>query len=212
MKLAASLLACVALLAGVVDASAAKKEAPKKEAPKKEKAKEADASAKPAMIGTYGDWKVYHAATGKARICYISAEPKSRDPSSAKGEKAYAFISERPAERVRNEVSFVMGFELATADDLKEARRGKKSKKKEDSAPASPTAAIGEASFDLTPVGNALWVKNAAEEGKVLDEMKKGASLVIEATSKKGRKTIDTYSLSGFSQAVDKALKDCPGV
>jgi hypothetical protein len=203
MKLAASLLACVVLIAGAVDASAAKKE--------KEKVKEKDASSKPALIGTYGDWKVYHAATGKARICYISAEPKSREPGAAKGEKAYAFISERPAERVRNEVSFVMGFELATADDLKEARKGKKSKKKDEDAPSAPTATIGDADFDLTPVGSALWVKNAAEEGKVIDEMRKGSNLVIAATSKKGRKTTDTYSLSGFSQAVEKALKDCPG-
>ncbi len=208
MKLAASLLACVVLLAGAVDASAAKKEK------EKEKPKEKEASSKPALIGTYGDWKVYHAASGKARICYISAEPKSRDPSAAKTEKAYAFISERPSERVRNEVSFVMGFELATADDLKEVKKAKKPKKHGDDAPAAPgapTATIGEASFDLTPVGSALWVKNAAEEGKVIDEMKKGSNLVIGATSKKGRKTTDTYSLSGFSQAVDKALKDCPG-
>ena len=206
MKLAASLLACVALLAGAVDASAAKKE--------KEKTKEKDASSKPALIGTYGDWKVYHAATGKARICYISAEPKSREPGAAKAEKAYAFISERPAERVRNEVSFVMGFELATADDLKEAKKAKKPKKRGDDAPAAPgapTATIGETAFALTPVGSALWVKNAAEEGKVLDEMKKGSNLVIAATSKKGRATTDTYSLAGFSQAVEKALKDCPG-
>ncbi|MDE3177780.1 MAG: hypothetical protein KGM15_16890 [Pseudomonadota bacterium] len=203
MKLAASLLACVALLAGAVDAPAAKKEAPKKE-----KVKEKDSSAKPALIGTYGDWKVYHAATGKARICYISAEPKSREPAAAKGEKAYAFISERPAERVRNEVSFVMGFKLATADDLKEAKKGKKPKKRQDE---SPTATIGEASFDLTPVDSALWVKNAAEEGKVIDEMRKGANLVITATAKNGRNTTDTYSLAGFSQAVEKALKDCPG-
>lgn len=204
MKLAASLLACVALLAGAVDASAAKKE----------KTREKDASSKPALIGTYGDWKVYHAATGKARICYISAEPKSREPGAAKAEKAYAFISERPAERVRNEVSFVMGFELATADDLKEAKKAKKPKKRGDDAPAAPgapTATIGEAAFALTPVGSALWVKNAAEEGKVLDEMKKGSNLVIAATSKKGRATTDTYSLAGFSQAVEKALKDCPG-
>ena len=90
MKLAASLLACVALLAGAVDASAAKKE--------KEKAKEKDASSKPALIGTYGDWKVYHAATGKARICYISAEPKSREPGAAKAKRPMpSFRSGRPS-------------------------------------------------------------------------------------------------------------------
>jgi invasion protein IalB len=213
MKLAVSLLACAVLIAGAVDASAAKKEKPKeKEAPASKDA----GSSKAALIGTYGDWKVYHVASGKARYCYISAQPASRKPDSAKGEKAYAFISERPSERVHDEISFVMGFELATADDLKEARAGKKPKKgKKDadapSAPGAPSAAIGESNFDLAPVGSDLWIKNAAEEGKLIDEMRKGTNLVVAAASKKGRSTVDTYSLSGFTQAVDKANKDCAG-
>ena len=56
-----------------------------------------------------------------------------------------------------------------------------------------------------------IWVKNAAEESKVIDEMRKGSTLVIKAATKRGRATTDTYSLSGFSQAVEKVLKDCPG-
>ena len=200
MKLAASLLVCAALLAGAIDASAAKKE----------KEKEKSDSGKPALVGSYGDWKVYHSASGKAKICYLLAEPKSREPGDEKHDKAYAFISERPAERVRNEVSFVMGFEVATAADLKE-RKGKKPKKGEAEAAAGPTAVIGDAEFNLAPKGNDLWVKNPAEEGKVIDEMRKGTTLVIKASTKRGRATSDTYSLSGFSQAVDKALKDCPG-
>jgi hypothetical protein len=204
MKLAASLLACAVLIAGAVEASAAKKDK------EKEKEKAADSS-KPALVGSYGDWKVYHSASGKAKICYLLAEPKSREPGDEKRDKAYAFISERPSERVRNEVSFVMGFEVATAADLKERKRERKPKKGDAEPSASPTAVIGEAEFDLAPKGNDLWVKNAAEESKVIDEMRKGATLVIKAATKHGRATIDTYSLSGFSQAVEKALKDCPG-
>jgi len=202
MKLAASLLACVLLIAGGVDASAAKRV--------KEKTK--DVSAKPALVGSYGDWKVYHTASGKSKICYLLAEPKSREPD---GPKAYAFISERPAEHVRNEISFVMGFDVAAGGDVKdkvkEKRHGRKSKRAEADPAVAPTLTIGDAAFDLAPKGSDLWIKNPAEEGKVIDEMRKGANLVIKAASKKGHKTTDTYSLSGFSQAIDKALKDCPG-
>ena len=200
MRLAASLLACAVLFLGAAGASAAKKE--------KEKEKEAPASNKPALIGTYGDWKVYHSGSGKTKICYLLAEPKSRDPAGT--DKTYAFISERPAERVRNEVSFVMGFEVATAADLKDLKKDKKAKKGGEE-PAGPTVTIGEAGFDLAPKGSDLWVKNPAEEAKVIDEMRKGSTLVIKAISKRGRVTTDTFSLSGFSQGVDKALKDCSG-
>ena len=197
MQWTAMLLACAALFAGAVEASAAKKEG----------------APKPDFVGAYGDWKVYHTGAGKTRICYLLAEPKSRDPAAA-DEKVYAFISERPAERVRNEVSFVMGFEVAAGPEAKDAKDSKD--KKKDKKPkkveevTAPTATIGETEFALAPKGNDLWVKNPAEEAHVIDEMRKGASLVIKASSRKGRATTDTYSLTGFSQAIDKALKDCP--
>ena len=95
------------------------------------------------------------------------------------------------------------------------ARKNKKKGKKDsedEAAPEGPTAAIGEEEFDLIPRGNDLWVKNPAEESKVIEEMRKGVSLVIKANARRGKATTDTYSLSGFSQAVDKALKDCPAL
>jgi len=212
MKWTASLLACVVLIAGAVDASAAKKE----------KDKDKDSASRPALVGSYGDWKVYHSGAGKARICYLLAEPKSRDPDDVKRDKVYAFISERPAEHVRNEISFVMGFDVGSPSDAKEnkekksdakeRKKDKKSRKSEETdVSVSPTAAIGESEFDLIPKGADLFVKNPAEEGNVIDEMRKGVTLVIKAASKKGRATADSYSLSGFSQAIDKAIKDCAG-
>jgi invasion protein IalB len=199
MKLAASLLACAVLILGAADASAAKKD--------KEKGK--DSSAKPALVGSYGDWKVYRSAAGRSKICYLLAQPKTRDPEDADRQQAYAFISERPAEHVRNEISFVMGFDVAAAGDLKDKKKAKKPKKADVAELVAPTVVIGDAEFDLAPKGSDLWIKNPAEEGKVIEEMRKGADLVIKAAAKKGGRTTDTYSLTGFSQAVDKALKDC---
>jgi len=205
MKLAASLLACVVLLAGAVDASAVKRDKDK------DKDKDKDAASKPALVGSYGDWKVYHSGAGKGRICYLLAEPKSRDPDDAKREKAYAFISERPAEHVRNEISFVMGFDVATTVETKEKKKDRKPKKGEDTEEpsAGPTATIGDSDYELVAKGADLFVKNPAEEGTVIDEMRKGVSLVVKAAAKKGHATTDSYSLSGFSQAIDKAIKDC---
>ncbi len=75
----------------------------------------------------------------------------------------------------------------------------------------APTAEVGDSSFDLLPKGANLWVKNAAQESALVAEMRKGKALIVKATSKKGNLTTDTYSLSGFAQAIDRALKDCPG-
>ena len=71
---------------------------------------------KPSLVATFGDWNVFVGEAGKGRICYTLAQPKSREPASLKRDPGYAFISDRPAEGVRNEVSFIMGFDIASGD------------------------------------------------------------------------------------------------
>jgi hypothetical protein len=206
MPIPVRLLAACALAAAL--ATGARAETAKK--PEKDK----DA-AKPALVGTYGDWSVYQSAAGKSRICYTLATPKDRAPTDLKRDPGYAFISERPGERVRNEVSFIMGFEIAGAPsgDPKDKGKDKRKAEAKDKKPdfVVPTAVIGDAEFELLPKGNDLWVKNAAQESRLIDEMRKGTKLLIKAASKRGKMTVDSYSLVGFSQAIDRALKDCPG-
>jgi hypothetical protein len=203
--LAAALGVCLALVAAGAAA-----------ATKPEDKKDAAPAAKPELVGTYGDWSVFRSQAGKNRICYALAQPKDRAPADLKRDPGYAFISERPAEGVRNEVSFIMGFDVAggaPAADAKDAKDEKKDKRKDkkEPEPVTPTATIGDAAFDLLPKGADLWVKNAAKESELIAEMRKGAKLVIKAASRKGNVTVDTYSLAGFGQAIDRALKDCPG-
>jgi invasion protein IalB len=175
-----------------------------------DKSKTEAPAAKPELVGSYGDWSVFHSQSDKNKVCYTLAQPKSRDPDDLKRDPGYAFISERPGEGVRNEVSLIMGFDVGApgGDDSADSKDKKKDKKRE---LVAPTAVVGDSSFDLLPKGANLWVKNAAQESALVAEMRKGKTLVVKATSKKGNLTTDTYSLSGFAQAIDRAMKDCPG-
>jgi invasion protein IalB len=172
-------------------------------------------AAKPALVATFGDWNVFVGEAGKGRICYTLAQPKSREPASLKREPGYAFISDRPAEGVRNEVSFIMGFDVAAPDaveskpDSKPA--SKSAAKPKTSAAPAPVALVDQAAFEMLPKGGNLWVKNAAKESALIAEMRKGAKLVIKASSLKGHQSIDTYSLTGFGQALERLQKECPG-
>ena len=64
----------------------------------------------------------------------------------------------------------------------------------------------------------AATVGSSAESGDepghpllvTVDEMRKAAKLQVKAASKKGNLTTDTYSLVGFSQALERVQKDCP--
>jgi invasion protein IalB len=194
-------------------------------------AKKDDAS-KPALVATFGDWNVFVGQVGKGRICYTLAQPKTREPSSLKRDPGYAFISDRPAEGVRNEVSFIMGFDIAagagvdsadaTPDDKAAEKPASKPNAKKSDAKKSdaklktpvfpgPVASVEDASFEMLPKGGNLWVKNAARESALIAEMRKGTKLVIKADSLRGHESIDTYSLAGFAQAMERLQKECPG-
>jgi hypothetical protein len=204
---------CVAsaVLPPAVAATKAAKPAPKSGA--KEEA------SKPSLVATFGDWNVFVGQVGKGRICYTLAQPKSREPASLTRDPGYAFISDRPSEGVRNEVSFIMGFDVSggdTAESKTDAKPGEKpsksdAKSKTSAAAAAPVALVDQASFEMLPKGGNLWVKNAAKESALIAEMRKGVKLVIKAASLRGHQSIDTYSLGGFAQAMDRLQKECPG-
>jgi hypothetical protein len=140
-------------------------------------------------LGTFGEWGAYQ-TQGKAKTCYALAKPKTREPKSMKREPAYIFISTRPAENVKNEISVIMGFPMKDGSE--------------------PSAEIGSATFALLAKGSDAWVKNPAEESHFIGAMKKGAKLVVKADSTKGKTTTDTYSLAGLAQALEKVHKECP--
>lgn len=154
------------------------------------KAEESKGAGKPEQVGTFGDWSAFVAQGAKDKTCYALARPKERTPSGLERDPAYVFISIRPAEKVRDEVSIIMGFPLKDG--------------------GGSTAEIGGAKFDLVVKGSNAWIKNQAEEAKFVEALKKGSKLVVRAASAKGRVTTDTYSLSGVGQALEKVQKECP--
>src|SRR5947209_5104397 len=109
---------------------------------------------KPVLLDTFHDWGAYM-ARGKEKTCYALASPKERAPSTLKRDPAYVFISSRPSENVRNEVSIIMGFPMKDNSEAK--------------------AEIGSASYDLIAKGTNAWVKNPAQETQFIDAMKRGA-------------------------------------
>lgn len=178
------ILACVATAALVPTAAMAKKH--EKPAPaEKPAAKEDKAGGK--LIEAYGDWTASLAA-GKAKTCYALAKPKQRSPEG-KRDQAYVFIADRPAEKVHNEVSIIMGF------PIKEGSAAK--------------ARAGKIDFDLVAVSNAFFMKNPADDVRFVDTLKKGGVLIVKAPPLKGALVTDTYGLEGFKKALDRAQKEC---
>jgi invasion protein IalB len=143
------------------------------------------------LLGQFGDWGAYRASPGGKKICFALSKPASAatEPAGRNRDASYAFVSTRPSEKVKNEVSVIVGYPQKPGHDA--------------------TAAIGSATYAMYTQSDGAWVKNAAEEAQMVDAMRKGADMVVKSESARGTKTTDTYSLKGIAQALDKVAEEC---
>jgi hypothetical protein len=170
----------------------AKPAAAKPEAkPEAKPAAVATGSAEPTLLGQYGTWGAYAATPNGKKVCFALAKPSSSktNPPNRPRDPAYAFVSTRPAEKVSNEVSVMIGYALKPGSES--------------------TLEVGGASYAMYTQGDGLWIKNAAEEERMVEAMRKSADVVVKGVSTKGTETTDVFSLKGLSQALDRVAQDC---
>lgn len=147
----------------------------------------AGAAQQGSAVAQFGDWGVFTSTTPRGKVCYAASQPKTRAPANLQRDPAFFFITSRPGENVRNEVSLTLGFAL----------RG------------DATVVVGPTSFAMWTQDKGAWVKNAAEEGRMITSMRAGSQLVVRSTSQRGNVTTDTYSLNGLAQALDRVAQEC---
>ncbi|MBU2981280.1 invasion associated locus B family protein [Lentibacter algarum] len=68
---------------------------------------------------------------------------------------------------------------------------------------------VGDSRFELFTDGEWAWAASAEEDAKIVSALKRGATAVLTARSGRGTNTKDTFSLSGFTAAVEDAEKRC---
>jgi hypothetical protein len=175
-------------------ASKGAKAAPAKQAPAAKGAAPAAAAggnAEPTLIGQFGTWGAYTATPNGKKVCFALAKPSSSKttPPGRPRDPAYAFISTRPAEKVTNEVSIMIGYPLKPGSES--------------------TLEVGGARYAMYTQGDGLWIKNAAEEERMVDALRKGSDVTVKGTSAKGTETSDTFALKGLAQALDRLAQDC---
>jgi hypothetical protein len=147
--------------------------------------------AEPTLIGQFGTWGAYTATPNGKKVCFALAKPSSSktNPPNRPRDPAYAFVSTRPAEKVVNEVSIMIGYALKPGSES--------------------TIEVGGASYAMYTQGDGLWIKNAAEEGRMVDAMRKAPDATVKGVSAKGTETTDVFSLKGLAQALDRLAQDC---
>jgi len=140
-------------------------------------------------IGKFKNWESFVLVQDGNKTCFVQSIPIVRAPKKLKREASRLFVTFRPAENIKNEVSVTNGYEFK----LK----------------APVAAKSGKKNYDLFSKGRFAWVVDNEDEIKLISTMKKASRLMIIGNSAKGAQTTDHYSMMGFTKAYNAAKKNC---
>ncbi len=145
------------------------------------------------LLGVFGNWAAYSTGTGSGMTCYALSEPRASRPKGAKRGKIYLMISDWPGRRVKAEPQIVYGYP---------AKEG-----------AVAGLGIGADKFTFFQKNNekegSAWLTSLNDNPRLVDAMRGGVTAVASGLSARGTKTSDTYSLSGFNDALAKVHATC---
>ena len=140
-------------------------------------------------IGKFKDWESFVLSKEGNKICFAQSVPVVRAPKKLKRDPSRLFVSFRPSENIKNEVSVTNGYEFKPK--------------------AAVSAKSGKKTYDLFSKGRFAWVVENEDEKKLIVTMKKASRLMIIGNTNKGEQTTDHYSMMGFTKAYNTAKKNC---
>ena len=145
-------------------------------------------AANPVPTGTFKDWQVFTATTEQGKICFAQSKPKTRSPKNFKREPSKLFVTFRPQENIKDEVSVTSGYIYKTS---------------------TVNAKSGRNNYAFFSKENFAWIAEEKKEKKFIKLMKKASNIMLIANEPKGSQTVDHYSMIGFSKAYETAKKNC---
>jgi hypothetical protein len=145
-------------------------------------------------VAAHEDWAVYTADSPKE--CWLVSNAAKVEntrggkpaPSVKRGD-ILLYVTYLPGQKIVGEVSFGGGYPFKPGQAIK--------------------LQIGSATYDMVPEGEFAWPASSTIDTKIRVSMTKGSEAVVRAESARGTKTKDTFSLKGFTAALNDAKKRC---
>jgi len=139
------------------------------------------------------DWSVF--VEESPRACWSVSAPKEtvnrRDGQivSVRRGDILLFVSFRPDQNVRSEVSFTGGYPFAPDSTV--------------------SVVVGDQTLQLFTSGEWAWPASPEDDARLIEAFKRGAQAVMTGRSSRGTTTQDTFSLFGFTAALEEAERRC---
>ena len=142
----------------------------------------------PRSTGKYKNWESFVAETEKGKICFAQTKPVKRAPAAIKRNESRIFVTFRPTENVKDEISVTSGHTYKNS---------------------TVSAKSGKSNYSFFSQGDFAWLLDENEEKKFIKLMKRATDLMIKGKTKDGAETTDHYSMMGFTKAYNTAKKTC---
>ena len=140
-------------------------------------------------IGKFKEWETFTVTENDNKICFAQSIPILRAPKKFERNPSRLFITFRPSEDIKDEVSATSGYTFQKEKIVK-AKTGKKT-------------------YDFFSREEFAWILDTEEEQRFIKAMKKASRVMIIGRTEKGKQTVDHYSLMGFTKAYNTAKKNC---
>ncbi|MFE3836687.1 invasion associated locus B family protein [Pseudogemmobacter sonorensis] len=143
-------------------------------------------------VGTMTDWNVF-VEESPSKECWGVSKPKetlnTRDgqPASVRRGEILLFVTFRPGRP--GEISFTGGYPFASGSTVSVDVDGRQ--------------------FQLFTDGEWAWSGSAADDAALVAAMRAGTNAKLTARSGRGTQTDDTFSLRGFTAAMNDAAARC---
>ena len=142
----------------------------------------------PKSSGKYKNWESFTLMTDKGKVCFAQTKPVKRAPAAIKRNDSRIFVTFRPNENIKDEISITSGHAYKNS---------------------TVSAKSGKSNFSFFSQGDFAWLLDENEEKKFIKLMKRASDLMIKGKTKDGAETTDHYSMMGFTKAYNTAKKVC---
>jgi invasion protein IalB len=144
------------------------------------------------LIGQSGAWEAYRIGSGDNIVCFITSVPTKLEGEydrNNRGETRVHVTHHGKDSDQRGAVSVVAGYKYEEGRDVVFSIDGK--------------------SYSLFSVDTRAWPTKPSADAELVKAMKQGTTLKVTGISSRGSKTVDTYSLKGFTSAMSQIDEVC---
>lgn len=141
-------------------------------------------AAQPTRIKQFDAWGVYSYSENGKKSCYALSVPVTSRPAGVNHGDNFFLISPQGSSLMPQAI---MGYDLKSGSDVE--------------------VAVGNDQFDFIPRDNTAWVRDQGREPAVVNAMRGGSQMTIQATSQRGTNTSYSYSLNGVTAALQELRK-----